>query len=277
MSYIDTLPEEEKEKYMIKVFETAEKTGRSWIEIAREDELIYSLENPIRRNGMSYITMMGTKHGIIMAADRQAMIAGKNNKVSTRTMKKLFPIGDSIGLSFSGVSGFEEYIEQFCRTYKPVTVEQTAQDFFSFIHEAAMRKVESVQKVEQHSLLSVYMAGYDKNEEFPKPKMYQIVIPANGGKNIFFVGSNGFMYDGCSHYFQPYVDKIGKNPRFHHYTLQDAVDITKLAFNIGINLARYIEFEEKISRDIDMIAITPDGIQWLLKNELEVRYADTEI
>jgi 20S proteasome alpha/beta subunit len=230
---------------------------------------------------MSYVTAMAVKGGIIMAADRQAMLHGKD-RIASKTIKKLFTIGDNIGVNSAGRSFYNEkfFIEKLSKTKSfnsPLEAAMEIKYFFSNYTEPV--------KHERHDGVCDYplyfIAGYDKSKmkskfdpngyQMPTPEIYHFNTKDN---NIVKTCSYGFTYCGANYYFDKYVDKINEN--IYRYTLQDAVDITKFSFDISRNLQKYLDFEDRISEDIEMIAITPHGIEWIQKKELEVVYGKRE-
>jgi 20S proteasome alpha/beta subunit len=218
------------------------------------------------------MTVMAVNDGIIMAADRQAGCpAGASasekivySKVMSRSVNKLFAIGDNIGLSSAGMTYPEMglYFEFLSRTHSFNSPVEAANDIVRFI--ANVIKPTGGEKM--HTV--VFAAGYDKNKKDfrAKPEVYSIST-IGGEAAVAAVGSRGFTHIGSSGYFDPYQDRINSNRV--NYSLQDAADICKLAFDMSRSLERYLDFADNISPDIDILAITPGGIRWVLKQDVK--------
>jgi len=245
---------------------------------------------------MSYIVTMGVAEGVIMAADRQITqradigrlnmnTAGNpaeqivtkmiNEKLAilksfvtplTRTARKLFTMGDNIGVSM-GKSMYNEsgipmavFVDYFCRTHT-----------FDKPQEAAGELLKYLSNVGGNVDTLLHLAGYNRSQpEQLTPEMYHLDLEAN----VFSGGSDlAFNYGGFNEYFKPFSDRINDREAktIFKYSLQDAVDIAKFAIDMSRFLSRYLDFEDAISSDIEMIAITHNGIQWLRKAGLEIR------
>ena len=247
---------------------------------------------------MSYIVTMGVAEGVIMAADRQItqiasidelnmntagntaeqavmeMINEKLGKLKktfttslTRTARKLFTMGDNIGVSM-GQAMYNEngilmsvFVDYFCRTHSFDKPREAAEELLEYLCKVGGNNVDTI----------LHVAGYNKSEpEQLTPEMYHLDLKTKD----FFGGSDlVFNYGGFNEYFKPFADRIndGEAKTILRYSLQDAVDITKFAIDMSRFLSRYLDFEDGISEDIEMIAITHNGIQWLRKAELEVK------
>jgi hypothetical protein len=80
----------------------------------------------------------------------------------------------------------------------------------------------------------------------------------------------GFIYAGSNEYFQPFADRLNIRKTILEYSLQDAANICKPAIDMSRGLERYLDFNEAVSEDIEMIAVTIDGIKWIKKAELSI-------
>ena len=219
---------------------------------------------------MSYITTMAVPEGVIMAADRMIVEyigelgfeapdgfreATKDyNRPLTRTAKKLFAIGGNIG----GIIGQTMYtnqglpvsmfIDHFCNN-----------NDFDEPRQAAEKLAEYIHGIDGNMDTIMVLAGYNRNTpDVLSSESYNIVIKT---KEVERLSSFGFCYAGTNSYFGPYNEKINEN--ILRYTLQDAANVCKFATDMSRGLDRYLNFKEAITEDIDMIAITRCGMQWL--------------
>jgi hypothetical protein len=221
---------------------------------------------------------MSVNDGIIMAADMQSM---NGDRIVSKTIKKLFSIGDNIGVNMGGMalSSSNLYLEHLSGTKNYDSPIEAARDIMFFFIED-MEKAVREKKDGMSSDTEFYVAGYDKTKAGKKtllnpigkwslidPEIYHISVQ---NERITSMGCFGFLFRGANSYFNYYCEKI--NEKIFGYTLQDAVNITKLAFDTSRSLGKYLDGEEYISEDIEMLAITPLGIEWVQKKELEMIY-----
>jgi len=243
---------------------------------------------------MSYITTMVVCEGIIMAADRQITqnastkkidiqtannnfleqqisnmindhlknIDGQLKKPLTRSAKKLFTMGNNIGIA-KGQTMYTRnhvplsiYVDDFCRKHT-----------FDKPKEAAEKLLEYLRIIDNSVDTTLFLAGFDNNPELLSGEAYYIKVKDNEYGNMKMPGFN---YAGANDYFSEYSKKLSAPENIMNYTLQDAANICKLAIDTCRGLERYLDFNEAISDDIEMIAITKDGIQWLKKAELTI-------
>ena len=239
---------------------------------------------------MSYIVTMLTQGGIVMAADRQItqfptkekiesdmpnelfavqhvcdLLYEKNKnfyKPLTKSARKLFTIGDNMAFSMGQELLTKDFYpvellaDQFCRKNTFDKPTDAAQSLFDFMCSK-----------DENMNLYIHFAGYDKsNTERFTPEFYDIKISE---KKCEFMGHTGFMYAGANDYFTPYTEKLAN--QIMVYTVQDAIDICQLAIDMSRRLGRYLDFKETISPDEEIVAITPNGIQWVKKSKLEAR------
>jgi len=185
----------------------------------------------------------------------------------TKTARKLFTMGDNIGVCMgqamyneSGVP-MSAFVDYFCRTHTFDKPREAAQELLNYLCEVGGNNIDTL----------LHLAGYNKSEpEQLTPEMYHLSLETksfSGGSDL------AFNYGGFNEYFKPFSDRINDREAktIFKYSLQDAADIAKFAIDMSRFLSRYLDFEDGISDDIEMIAITHSGIQWLRKAELEVR------
>jgi hypothetical protein len=245
---------------------------------------------------MSMIVTMTTPYGIVMAADHQITQFPKREQVSgglnvqdhinkllannvqnicdqiyeknknfykplTKSAKKLFAIGDNMAFSTGKVLHTKEFYpvellaEQFCRKNTFTKPEDVAKSLFDFM----CSKDDGMD-------LYIHLAGYNKDNDGFIPEFYDINIVE---KKCKYLGCTGFQYAGANDYFTLYTERLASQVMF--YTVQDAINICRLAIDMSRRLGRYLDFEETISEDEDVIAITIDGLQWIKRAKLEVR------
>jgi hypothetical protein len=178
-----------------------------------------------------------------------------------KTDKKLFAKVDNIGLAMGKTMHTSKkfpvnlLVSSFCK-----------KNNFDTPKEAVEKLLEYLRSKDPEMDTIILLAGYDKtSEEFPLPEMYHISVKNNAAS---FYGNMGFLYAGNNDYFKPYSDRIRQEQNILDYSLQDAVDICQLATHMSRELDRLIDFRDTVSEDIEMIAITLDGIQWIKKAEL---------
>jgi len=243
---------------------------------------------------MSYITTMGVPSGVIMAADRQItqkaqiqteLPEGRNDNETfilntiartyeptfamlknyarpiSRTVKKLFTIGDNIGVNMGQTLHTKEgipvsvFMDYFCRTKSFDDPEIAAKELCNYLH-----------GIDGNMDTIIHLAGYDKTEpDILTPEVYRISIKEN---TVFSMKNYGFHYAGYNDYFLQHCEKIDEN--IFKYSLQDAADICNFAITMCRTLSKYLDFNSGISDDIEMIAITHNGIQWIKKAELKL-------
>jgi predicted proteasome-type protease len=218
---------------------------------------------------MSYCTVMAVKNGIIMAADRRAMAGGN---IASHTQKKLLVIGDTVAMTKGGnVRPLAElYYEKLSHEKKFNSPTEAAQEIINYFSE----NIDQYEKEEDaiNNETNCIIAGYDKQKinviggGIPTPEIYYASTQKNTVLNI---SNYRFFFRGANEYFDQYVDEINKRIIAFNYTLQDAVNITKFAFDMSRTLGHYLDRQNSISEDIEMLSITPYGVEWVRKKELE--------
>jgi hypothetical protein len=182
-------------------------------------------------------------------------------KVATKSTKKLFAVSNNIAFSTGQTLHTKEFYpvellaDQFCRKNTFDKPKDAAQSLFEF-----MSSKDDVMD------LHIHLAGYDKEKDYFIPEFYEIKT-AEG--KCEYKGNTGFLYAGANDYFTPFTRKIGSQVMI--YSIQDAVDICCLAIEMNRKLGLYMDFQEIISEDYEIIVITLDGLQWVKKAKLEVK------
>jgi hypothetical protein len=237
---------------------------------------------------MSYISVMAVREGIVMLADRRGcyidFMGGQafGHPTETELKRKIFTIGSNIGLVYGGVAGtkdgrtVEQYLERFCKTHSFTNPEEAGFELIFYMKKNT-ELCDVSYKEDSYNDTVLYIAGYDNRKKkyilnssrdtFPKPEIYFVTIKAG---QIRFSGDMGFLYAGSYAYIKPFTDKLNTTIAIKQHSLQGAVDFSKLAFDITRGLEKHLDLKTTISDDFEMIAITPYGIQWLRKAELEI-------
>lgn len=215
---------------------------------------------------MSYITTFATLEGVIMTADRQIMKGSlPHSKPLTKTARKLFTMGDNIGIVMGQAMYTESqipvsvFIDHFCAT-----------NTFDGPEQAAIKLLELLHRVGGNIDTYVFLAGYDKSKpDQLTPEIYHFEVnkgTLHGGSDV------SFCYAGANAYFKPFSERLNADKlSLLNYSLQDALNICMLATDMSRGLEKYLDFNQEISDDVEIIAITPRGIQWVRKAELEVK------
>lgn len=238
---------------------------------------------------MSYISTMGVSvlsEGIVMLTDMQLTHRTQMSEnhlftIANKSYRKLFTIGDNIGVSFCGALGritnipYNVLIDEFCRR----NIFRSPQEAANAIHEYIVCHCNNkdLVKIDGECEYVVHIAGYIKHEKgLVCPSMYRISTlrceTKSGYRIIEYKGDKGFMQCGNMLRITQYVNLINSNQDLlDHLTLQEAVDTSKTMFDVARGLERCIDRMDTISENFEMIALTPDGIKWLKKAELEVK------
>jgi len=215
---------------------------------------------------MSHITTMAINDGIIMLGDR---LVGGRARILKR---KLFSTGN-IGLSCLCHFGNEKEgmplgesgaIAEFCKTNSFNSPKEAAEKFYQYLKDDLCKKFGI-------SIYVAHIAGYNG-----VPEMYRISnleedrkITTFGSSELKFFGNKGFMQYGCGGWYaEQYADMINSQKGLsllNNYTLQDALDFSKLIHTMCRGLMKHLERKEEISEEIDVLALTSEGIQWLRK------------
>jgi len=216
---------------------------------------------------MSHITTIAVNEGIVMTGDRLCVrtpsgLSILQSQIISRSYRKLFNIGN-IGISCVSSIQINSDIDinSFCRINNFNSVKETADSLIYYIQHSKDEYV-------------FHVSGYNND----KPEVYRIstlkedlIINKMGFNNkLKSFNDKCFIHQGSSPYSKEYVDIINSKPELLDlYTLQDAVNVSKLIFDIGKGLDWYLHHAELMA-DLEMLAITPNGLKYLIKKELEV-------
>jgi len=257
---------------------------------------------------MSFITTMAVKDGIIMLGDMLCSNSSIKNKdtglplTGTNYYKKLFAMNDSIGISFCGNGTYEkrgqelnQNVNEFCRNNTFDNPHDAAGALLNYIlyrdghlHGEEMRKK---YKIDGEPEFVIHVAGYVKSQTLvplngqkeyqekidrPYPEVCTIcTVPSlvnEGWKRISREGPTGLWQCGNMRQIKHYVDKIKNDKDFiNHLTLQEAVNAVKFIFDAARGFEWLADHIKTMSEDFEMLAITPDGVKWLKKHELELK------
>jgi hypothetical protein len=220
---------------------------------------------------------MAIGEGVIMLADRLVENEKKDNGAKRIFKRKVFTIGNNIGLSClchyntkGSVHpiGEQGAIANFCKAHTFRTPQEAAQAFSD-------RLCNSWCDTFKISMYVAHISGFNAG----KPEMYLIsnlneAETGIGSHVLKFCGNKGLMGNGNGKwFFRQYIDMINSDAGLKlldDYSLQDAVNFSKLLHTMGRGLRLYLDLEEKVSEDFDVLSITPNGIQRLKRQELEV-------
>jgi hypothetical protein len=229
--------------------------------------------------------------------------------VGSKYYKKLFSMGDNIGISFCNRGnkyenlGIEmgQLINKFCREKSFNSPDEAAEALLNYIkHGGDFDRVRAKGLQDHYDLdgepeYVIHVAGYSKNKYEQKEiqirdKPVQVVVEHKSGmyrictcKDLLQEGESvisskisdiglGFWQCGNMRQIKEYVDKISNNKDFlEHCTLQDAVNATMYVYNAARGFEWMIDRIETISEDFEMLSITKDGLRWLKKHELELK------
>lgn len=222
---------------------------------------------------MSHISTMAVREGIVMTADRMFMAVGKREIPIFK--KKLFTMGDNIGLSIlchyasNDIDLYHE-LANYCRNYSFNNVREAFETLWEWF-------IPNLYKYCNGSTYIMHIAGYDKIKTIsgrmytePEPKMYCITNYKTDQEGVL-VPRERFMCHGCgSDSVKQYGDMVNRVIDYNDYSLQDAVDFSKLIHTMGREYMRFMCRMDAISEDIDMIAVTPDGIQQIKRYEMKL-------
>jgi hypothetical protein len=240
---------------------------------------------------MSFISAMAVPDGIIMMADMQVTLGAFKDDapgVSTKYAKKLFTMGDNIAVSHAsrttgrlGKYGQDSggLINEFCRANTFRDPQKATYALYDYIkkggsnahHAENLRKDYELNGEDEYV---IFVAGYVRHEGkgLICPSVYRISTLEEDEVKIAYKGCEGFMQCGNMTHVWQYVEKINADKDFlHNCTLQDAVDASKIIFDMARGLERLIDHIDTISENFEMLALTPDGVRWLRKHELEIK------
>jgi len=254
---------------------------------------------------MSYISTMKVNDGFIMLADMQLCrkrgridIEWDAPKVISVSSRKLWTIGNNIGISLTAASQryvrhghiYTVLLNRFCNEHTFSTPREAAFALHDFIYSGGRDKahVEYMEKcydLDGEDKYLFHVAGYEIDEKrgLVNPNLYCVntIHCSDSRKEPVVFAREGKGYIQCEYeiHIAEFINQINadKEEAFYNYSLQNAVDISKTLFDIARGAQRIINRVNTISENFEMIALTPDGIQWLKKYELKVREDDEEV
>jgi hypothetical protein len=204
---------------------------------------------------------MAVPSGVIMAADRR--IGNDDPKIRPVLKRKLFTIGNNIGVGFlchCEKLVIYDHFNEYCRHNFFINTLEAAKGIIDFIKDYYARVL--------GSLYAIQIAGYTESGL----QSFTYTIDYKHGQEIVERKNPGFYHYGCaSGFIQQYEDMVNKSAFIQECSLQEAADWSLLMHQIGRGMTKFICSQDIVSDEIDVMSITPDGIQWLRKQELEVK------
>lgn len=82
-------------------------------------------------------------------------------------------------------------------------------------------------------------------------------------------GEYGMLLGSANEYFFNFRELINKNARA--FALQDAIDVTMWAFDVSMKSERFIDLKRLIWPPIDVLTITPRGVEWVQRKKPEIK------
>ena len=243
---------------------------------------------------MSYITTMIVSDGIVMAADSACsmlrVVDTKNihNNNYDNAIQNI--TGDQMAIDYQNVIGsyiISKSVQKLWEMKKcPIAISsgqetitrntgKSIQPYINFFcnnncydnpKDAALDLLQLIRSVDPTIGAIFHVCGYNPSSSIPYPEFWVVDIAKGMLTCALKQGQGGFNYHGANDFFTPYALMISQN--LIYFTLQDAIDITLLAFNMSIKLQKFIKLEQYIAPPIDLLVITPSGIKWIQKKEL---------
>jgi len=216
---------------------------------------------------MSFITSQVTHGGIVMTADRYSVVRIFNpekthiqREISTgHIYQKLYVTKNNIGISCSGVAEINN-----------VTIERYIYDFiweldtekYPTPYDVAKYLLKYFRELNPKLETDFHIGGYDFTDpKKPKPCLYYLVIDENTMNKV----NKDNMYSGAtfsspSDFTEKIMHKVGSH--YGKFTLRDAIEFAKFAAYATKDIMRFCGSNEAMSRELDMIVIRPDGVEW---------------
>jgi hypothetical protein len=183
-----------------------------------------------------------------------------NKKITSRSIQKLHAMnGNSIAIS----SGHQTVTQQGKTVASCVDLFCQSNSFCN-PQEAALALLNTIHYIDPTCRAQFHVCGYNLTNSFPE--FYFVDVAANNIMPICKDGISGIFFCGSNDFFSSYKNLI--DLQLPTYSLQDAIDVTLFSIDLSIKLDRFISREENISPPIDLLVITPSGIEWIQKKKL---------
>lgn len=237
---------------------------------------------------MSLVVTTYAPEGIILAGDSRLTlnlnheVNGKNTPFSITTSdanNKIFKIKDKFGLGTFGIADINGipifgYINQFIE--EKITDETNIDEIPNSLHEFFG---EGLGK----PACSFYLCGYKVANKISTPYIYFIDIAQASTSRINILGDKiqyGANWGGETEVMarlltnvkiqngNNWLDFVSPGIPFNFFTLQDAIDFSIYAVRTTIETFRFQQRIKTVGGPIDILAIRPDGTDWVQKKVL---------
>lgn len=238
---------------------------------------------------MSLVITVYAPEGIILAGDSRLTLNwtetenGENKRVSitaSDSNSKIFQIKEKFGLGTFGsadihgipISG---YIHKFIE--EKITSKTKIDEIPAFLHEFFGTDL-------GRPNTSFYLCGYKLERGVSVPHIYFIDVSDGStfrintsGKEIKYGANWGGETEVLTRLLNDikiqdgddWVDAITPGVPFDFFTLQDAIDFSIYAVRTTIETFRFQQRIKTVGGPIDILAIKPDGVQWIQKKVLK--------
>jgi 20S proteasome alpha/beta subunit len=240
---------------------------------------------------MSFIIALYVREGLVMASDSRLTINQTTTSEdgahhthvavgTTDSVVKTFLTPAGVGISTYGqaaikgcpISGFiRDFIAE--KTGKSDTPEQTAK-----------LVKEHFKELEPQLNTGFLVAGYAKGEKGLEQHLWEAYIATDYLGRLNVPEQQGVCWRGeadvVTRLIQPLFSAGSKEGEYHplpyyqiewgFFTLQDAVDFAVYAVESTIELMRFQPRPQTVGGKVDVLAITPDGAEWVHRKELGV-------
>jgi len=184
------------------------------------------------------------------------------SSTGSRYTNKIHVMGNIAFIHGSSMGGdmdvkIDPYVDNFCRKNNYDKPKEAAQGLLDYLRG----------KFPNHN--ASFMVGGYNEDELPYAETFMVNIKDNqivqmSGKNQY-----GILFMSANDYFSNFRELINRNIK--HFALQDAIDATMWAFDISMKCERFIDLKREIWPPIDVLVITPEGVQWVQRKKLEVK------
>jgi len=178
------------------------------------------------------------------------------NKIHVMRNKIAFIHGSSMGGDHD--VQLNPYVDNFCLKNNYGKPKDAAEELLKYLRG----------KFPNHNA-TFMVGGYIDDEDLPYAETFVINIKENSIEQMSGKGQYGLLFASANDYFSNFRELINRNIKL--FALQDAIDVTMWAFDVSMKCERFIDFKRAIWPPIDILAITPEGVQWVQKKKLEVK------
>lgn len=198
--------------------------------------------------------------GTIPQADENVMrwstSSRYTNKINVMKNNKIAMMHGS-GMTTNKGIDLDPYIENFC-----------LKNDFDNPQEAARASLDYLRKDFSDQEAYFMLGGFNHENEI-YPETWYIDIKGNKATKMTGKGQYGMVFASANDYFSNFRELVNKNA--HAFALQDAVDVTMWAFDISMKCERFIDLKRIIWPPIDVLTITPRGVEWVQRKKPEIK------